>query len=236
VIGWLAVQIALGHGSHEANQRGAVADIAQHSFGLVLLWILGLGLAAYAIWRLSEAAFGTPTDGKKVGPRLKTLVQGIVYAAFSVTTFSFIAGRSRQGQAQQQATATARLMKHTDGRWLVGAIGVVIVVVGLVLIFEGVTRRFEKQLRMNEMSPTARRVVDALGVAGSVARGIVFAIAGALIIDAAVSFDPQKSTGLDGALRKLADRPYGPVLLGVVAIGLVAFGLFSLASARWAKT
>ena len=43
VIGWLAVQIARGHGSHQANQRGALSDIAQHSYGIVLLWILGVG-------------------------------------------------------------------------------------------------------------------------------------------------------------------------------------------------
>ena len=44
------------------------------------------------------------------------------------------------------------------------------------------------------------------------------------------------STGLDGALRTLADRPYGPWLLGALALGLIAFGLYGLAVARWAKT
>ena len=52
----------------------------------------------------------------------------------------------------------------------------------------------------------------------------------------AVTFDPAKSTGLDGALRTLANRAYGPWLLGALALGLIAFGIYGLAAARWAKT
>lgn len=236
VIGLLAVQIARGHGNHQANQRGALGDIAQHSYGIALLWILGIGFAAYAIWRLCEAAFGTAADGLETGPRVKSLVRGIVYAGLAGTTFSFIAGTSRQGQAQQQQTLTARIMSHTYGRWLVGLIGLIVIAAGLAVIAEGARRKFEKDLRMNDLHGTARTIVIRLGMVGTIARGIVFTISGALILDAAVTFQASKSTGLDGALRTLADRPYGPWLLGVLALGLVAFGLYGFAAARWAKT
>jgi hypothetical protein len=236
VMGWLAIQIARGHGNHQANQRGALADIAHRPHGIVLLWVLGLGFAAYAIWCLSQAVFGTVTDGGKAGPRLLGVARAIVYGALAVTTFTFIAGASKQGQAQQQATLTARVMKHDDGRWVVGAIGLIVVVIGLVMIVQGVRRTFEKQLRMDELTGAARTLVLWLGVIGTAARGIVFAIAGALTTQAALTFDPAKSTGLDGALRTLADRPYGPWLLGILALGLIAFGVFGLAVARWTKT
>ncbi len=236
VIGWLAIQIALGHSSQQANQKGALADIAQHSGGLVLLWILGIGFAAYAVWRASEVAFGVAGEGKKAGPRVQSVVRAVVYASLSVTTFAFIAGRSRQGQAQQQETATAKLMKHGYGRWLVALAGLIVVAVGVAMIIEGVTKKFEKHLRMNELHGATRTVVVRLGVVGTVARGVVFAVAGALGVDAAITFDPSKSTGLDGALRTLADRAYGPWLLGALAVGLIAFGLYGFAAARWAKT
>ena len=236
VIGWLAIQIARGHGSHQANQRGALADIAQHSYGIVLLWILGIGFAAYAIWRLSEAAFGTAAEGKKAGPRAQSLVRGIVYAALAVSTVSFIAGTRKQGQSQQQQTLTARVMKHDYGRWAVGLIGLIVVVVGLAMIVEGVRKKFEKQLRMDDLTEPTRTVVVWLGIVGTAARGIAFAIAGVLVVAAAVTFNAAKSTGLDGALRTLADRPYGSWILGILALGLVAFGLFGFAVARWAKT
>jgi hypothetical protein len=236
VIGWLAIQIALGHRSQEANQRGALATVVQHSGGKLLLWILGLGFAAYALWRLSEAAFGTAAEGRKTGPRVQSLVRGVVYAFFAVTTFSFIAGTSGQSQSQQQATETAKLMKHDYGRWLVGLVGVIVVVVGLGMVVEGLRRKFEKQLRMNELHGPTRTVVVRLGMIGTTARGIVFAVAGALVVEAAVNYDAAKSSGLDGALRTLADRAYGPWLLGALAVGLIAFGIYGLAAARYAKT
>jgi len=235
VIGWLALQIALGHHSQEANQSGALATIARHSFGKALVWVLGAGFAAYALWRLSEAAFGTATDGRKAGPRLQSLVRGIVYAGFAVSTFGFIAGTSTQTQNQQQVSATARLMKHSYGQWIVGLAGVLVVMVGLSMVLEGIRKKFEKQLRMQELRGATRTVVTRLAMIGTTARGIVFAVAGALVVQAAVSFKPSESTGLDGALRTLANHAYGPWLLSALALGLIAFGLYGLASARFAK-
>jgi F0F1-type ATP synthase assembly protein I len=236
VIGWLAIQIALGHPSHQANQRGALAEVAQHPAGIVVLWILGFGLAAYAIWRLAEAAFGSAAGGSKASARGKALVRGLAYAAFAVSTFGFIAGRYRQGQSEQQETETARLMAHGYGRWLVGLAGLVVVGVGIGFIVEGVTRRFAAQLRMQELSGPTRAWVVTVGVIGSVARGVVFAIAGALVVDAAVTFDARKSSGLDGALRTLAGHAYGRWLLFLLAAGLIVFAMFGFAAARWAKT
>jgi hypothetical protein len=59
-------------------------------------------------------------------------------------------------------------------------------------------------------------------------------VAGALVV--AVTVSARKSTGLDGALRTFADRPYGPWLLGIVAVGLLVFGVYGFVAARWAKT
>ena len=235
VIGVIALQIAFRRRSQEADQRGALATVAHHSFGHALLWVLGFGFAAYALWRLSEAAFGTAADGGKVGPRLKSLVRGMIYAGLAVSTFGFVVGASRQSQRQQQVTATAKLMRHAYGRWAVGVVGAIVVLVGLAMIGEGIRKKFEKDLRMDQLRGLTRTTVTRLGMIGTIARGLVFAVAGALVVQAAVDFDPAKSDGLDGALRTLAERAYGPWLLGAVAIGLIAFGLYGMAMARFAK-
>ena len=126
-------------------------------------------------------------------------------------------------------------MRHGYGRWLVGLAGVIVVAIGIAMIVEGATRKFENQLKLAELRGSARTTVVALGMVGTIARGIVFAIAGILVIDAASRSTPAKSTGLDGALRTLADRAYGPWLLGILALGLIAFGIYGVAAARWAK-
>ncbi len=236
LIGWIGLQIALGHHTHQANQRGALAEVAHGSVGRALLWVIAFGLGAYALWRLGSAALGNSADGSGAGSRLKSAARGLIYLGLCISTIMFATGASRTGQKQKQQTETARFMHHTFGRWLVGAVGVVVVVIGLYLVFEGITRRFEKHLKLGEMSRITRRAVVVVGAVGTAARGIVFAVAGVLVVAAAVTYDPKKSSGLDGAMRTLADRPYGPWLLSTLAIGLIAFGAFGFAEARWART
>ena len=78
---------------------------------------------------------------------------------------------------------TATAMQHTAGRWLVGIVGLIVVIIGLVLVSEGARRKFMKYLRTWQMSPRTRRVVELLGMIGTIARGLVFALAGVLVIE-----------------------------------------------------
>jgi len=68
---------------------------------------------------------------------------------------------------------------------------------------------------------------------GMVARSLVFALAGYLLIHAAMDFNPKEAQGLDGTLKTMAHHSYGQVLLVVTAIGLFAYGLYSWAEARY---
>jgi uncharacterized protein DUF1206 len=38
---------------------------------------------------------------------------------------------------------------------------------------------------------------------------------------------------LDATLQTLIQQPFGPVLLGIVALGLVAYGVYSFVEARY---
>jgi hypothetical protein len=234
LIGWVAVLVALGHGRHEADQQGALQLVAGKPYGTVSLWLLGIGFAAYALWRLSEAAYGVAGEGNGAGPRLKSLARAVIYAGFAYLTFQILAGR-QGSQARQQQDVTARVMQHPGGRLLVGIIGLIIVVVGLVLISEGLRRKFMRHLRSSEMSQRTRRVVRKLGRIGTVARGVVVALVGVLVVDAAVSHSPAKSGGIDKALLTLRDEPFGAVLLGLAALGLIVFGVYGLCEARWRR-
>ena len=158
LIGWVAVLVALGQSSREADQQGALQLLADKPYGLVSLWLLGVGFAAYALWRLSEAAFGVTGEPPGAGPRLKSLARAVLYAGFAYLTFSVISG-TRHSQARQQQDMTATAMQQTAGRWLVGIVGLIIVIIGLVLVSEGARRTFMKYLRTWEMRPRTRRVV-----------------------------------------------------------------------------
>jgi hypothetical protein len=234
LIGWVAVLVALGNSSHEADQQGALQFLAGKPYGSVSLWLLGMGFAAYALWRLSEAAYGVAGEGKRAGPRLRSLARAAIYAFLAYLTFQVISG-AHGSQSGQQQDVTAKVMQHPGGRWLVGIAGLVIVIIGLVLTMEGIRHKFMKYLRTSQMSPRTRRVVKVLGVIGTVARGVVVVLVGVLVIDAAVSHDPASSGGIDKALLTLRNQPAGPVLLLLVALGLVVFGVYGLCEARWRR-
>ncbi len=171
LIGFLAVLVATGHSAKETDQWGAFQQLNRGSFGHILLWILAIGLAGYSLWRFSEAALGAAGDGRKVGPRVKSLFRGCIYGFFAVNAFQVALGNSSTSQAQRQQTLTAKIMQHPGGRWAVGLVGAIVVIVGLTLVYEGLTRKFEKYLRTSDMSRQTDRVVTALGTFGTTARG-----------------------------------------------------------------
>jgi hypothetical protein len=236
LIGWLALMLATGKRHGETDQRGALNEVARHTGGEALLWVITAGLVAYALWRFSEAAFGAVGEGNKKGPRVQSFVRGCIYAFLAVSAFNLVTHARQQSQVRQQQTWTAKVMSHTGGRWAIGIIGVIVVVVGVMLVAEGLTHKFEKHLDLNRMSPTTRKVVRILGTVGTAARGAVFVIAGIFVVRAAYDFDPNKARGLDGALRSLADNSAGPWLLGAAALGLIAFGVYGYAEAVWRRT
>jgi hypothetical protein len=234
LIGWVALLVALGRSSSEADQLGALQLLAGKPYGLVSLWLLAIGFAAYALWRLSEAAFGVTGEPDGAGPRLVSLGPAVVYAGFAYLTFTVISG-TRRSQSGQQQDLTATVMHHPYGRWLVGIIGLAVVIVGLVLVGQGARRGFMKHLSTRQLSAGKRRVVELLGVIGSIARGLVFALAGVLVVDAAITHKASESGGLDKALLTLRNQPFGEFLVILAALGLAVFGIYGLCEARWRR-
>ena len=208
--------------------------LAGKPYGLVSLFVLGIGFAAYALWRLSEAVFGVTGTPNSAGPRLTSLGRAVIYAGFAYLTFTVISGTQRS-QSRQQQDMTATAMQHAAGRWLVGIVGLIVVVIGLVMVGQGVRRTFMKYLQVSQMSPRTRRVVELLGVVGTIARGLVFALAGVLVIDAAITHRASESGGLDKALLTLRNQPFGEFLMLLAALGLAVFGIYGLCEARWRR-
>ena len=235
LIGALAVQIAFGSGGKQADTSGALHAVAGHPGGIIVLWLLAVGYAGLSIWRFAEVVYGQAgPGGRKAVKRLGSLARALMYAFICGSVVSFILGTGGKTSGDTQSKdATATLMAHGGGRWLVVLIGVGLGVAGVALAVYGIRGKFAKQLHMAQMSRRTAKAVKTLGVVGYVARGVVFSVAGAFLTDAAVSFSPQKAQGIDGSLLKLATTPLGPGLLVAVALGLVIFGIYSCCEARW---
>ncbi|MFF8269572.1 DUF1206 domain-containing protein [Streptomyces sp. NPDC016562] len=240
LVGLLAVQMGFGGDSgKEADRSGAVRTIGEQPFGRVLLWALVVGLAAMALWRLSEAAFGQAvTGGDKWTRRLGSLGLAVFYAVICIGVVqTALVGGSAGGRPGDEASKdyTARVLTWPFGRVLVGVVGAVLVIVGVVIVVRSLMRKFEQNLRTGKMSLVTRRVVAGLGIVGGVATGVVAAVSGLFVVLAAVRFDPGEAKGMDETLRSFAATPAGPVLLIAAAVGLLLFGLYSFCEVRWRK-
>ena len=242
IIGVLALQIAANGGrGGEASKEGALREIAQRPLGGPLLVALAIGLAGYALWRLTEAIWGKrdeEDEAKRTAKRLGSAARALFYGAFCLTTIRFITngpGQANPNGDQQEQSWTARVLGWPAGQWLVAAAGCLVIAGGLYIGYRGLARKFDERLDTSEMGPVTGPTVDVLGVAGMVARSAVSALAGYLLIRAALDYDPSKAQGLDGTLRTLADQAFGRVLLTVTACGLFAYGLYSWAEARYRK-
>ncbi len=233
LVGVLAVRIALGSGSQEADRQGALQQVVAQPFGNVMLWMLVVGFGSMAIWRGARALM-TNGPQRKAGSRLLDGGRAVFYASVCWGTAVFAAGSGggSSGDAKSQDW-TASALKLPGGQVLVGLAGCVLIGVGVALAVRAAMRRFLRELDTAAMGRRAREVVTGLGVAGGVARGIVFAGVGVFALVAAVRFDPREAKGMDATLRSFAHTPVGPWLLVAIAVGLILFGGFSFASARW---
>ena len=235
LVGGLAIELALGLGGKTTDQRGALHTLADEWYGLAALLALAVGFAGYALWRFAVAVLGEKIESEEdvgVGKRLFYAARALLYASLCYSAVTLVLARSGE-KSNTEDKATATVFDWPAGRWLVGAAGIAIVGYGLWNGYRALSRNFEKDLKVEQMSGGERRLVCAVGRAGFAARGIVFALIGIFVVKAALEYDPKEPVGLDGALQRLSEQPYGPALLGTVAAGLVAFGVFSLARARY---
>jgi sterol desaturase/sphingolipid hydroxylase (fatty acid hydroxylase superfamily) len=58
LVAYLALQLAFGQSEGAPSQQGALQQVAEQSFGTVLLWVIALGFLALAIWQFFEALWG----------------------------------------------------------------------------------------------------------------------------------------------------------------------------------
>jgi hypothetical protein len=239
LVAWLALQLAWGGGGQSADQSGAMATLAAQPFGKPLLWIIAIGLVALAVWQAAEAfrwRGGLSASGKErtkaVKKVVKSIAKAVVYAALAFTAFRFAVGGG-QSSAQQQQQRTAGVFGWPGGRFLVGIAALVMIGIGVQHVYKGVKKTFLKQIDMGEAPPKAEKLITRLGQAGFPAKGVALALVGVLLGYAAITFDPAKASGLDGAMRTILDAPFGAWLLTLVALGIVCFGAFLLARARY---
>lgn len=236
-VGVLALQAAFGGSGKTTSQEGAFRSILLAPLGRVLLGIIALGLLGYALWRLFQAIFdpdGEGTDARGIASRFDHGLNGAFHLILAFTAGQLILGLGGRGGGSPDDW-TARLLAQPLGRWLAALIGAVIVGAGVYQFYAAYKANFKEELKLHEMSDREKKWARSSGRLAYAARGVVFIVIGVFLIQAALQTDPDQARGLGGALQALAMQPFGPYLLGAVALGLIAYGIFMLVVARYRR-
>jgi hypothetical protein len=240
IIGGLAALLAIGHGGSATDQHGALQTIYDQPFGKFLLAIVALGLLGFALWSFIQALFDTEGKGrtaKGLIARIGYAMVGVSYGALAFGASHVVAGTGNSGKSSTTSAQdwTALLLKQPFGVALVVLVGLLVIAVALYLFSKAYSAKFRSRLNLATVNAQAKKWVIFVGRCGYAALGVVFSIIGIFLIVAAFQRDPHQAKGLDSALQTLMHQPFGPVLLGIVALGLIAYGVFSLVEARYRR-
>jgi hypothetical protein len=233
VIGFLAVLAAFGRSETPDTQSALEALLAQ-PFGTLLLWLIALGLACFAVWRVVQGLRDTDDhggDAKGMAIRAGLLLSAVSYAALAVLAASLV---SAFGGGEGSDDPSGRWLGAVHGAglaWLaVYVVAALLFVVGAAHIAKGLRAGFEKYFRCGE---DVMRWLKPLARFGLIARGIVFLIIAGLIFRGGLAYDAEQQPGLGDALRAVQTYAFGWFLFLAIGLGLLAFGGYSLAEARY---
>ena len=231
LVAYTALRLALGDQSTRANSQGALAALAQSGLGQVSLVVVAVGFVVLAVWQAIEAYKGHNDDEglRRLVMRITSGAKVVVYLAVAASAVQKAFGESSGGRTD---SVTAEVMSATGGRFLVAAVGLTIIGIGVYLGYHGISEEFAERLDVKARRGDRRPLIVVLGKVGHVAKGIAFALVGALFVMAAWQFQPKESGGLDQGLTTLLQQPMGPYLVGAVALGLISYGLYCFAWAR----
>ena len=235
-IGILALLLAVGEGGDAIDQRGAINVLEGLPGGTVLLAIMALGMAGYALWRLLQGTMDLEEKGKDakgMAIRIGYMASGVAYAALAVHTVKEVMGSASKRDSEEGFSEW--LLANDSGPLILGAIGLAVIGWGIWHFVKAYKEKFMKHVKTARMSGNERTWMRRVGRLGLSARGVVLITLGTLAINAARHHDPREVQGVDGALRELASQPYGIYILGVVALGLIAYGLYWAFNVRYRR-
>lgn len=239
IIGVIAALAALRGNGDTADSHGALEEIVRQPYGRVMLIVVAVGLACYALWRLTQAVLDTEDKGaewKGLAVRAGYACIGFVYFGLGYSAVRLILGGDAGDNSDEKSRAwSATFMSLPFGRMLVGLGGLGFIGFGLWQCFKAYRREFRKKMTRVEMGEHADTFITRAGQFGFASRGVVFGVVGVFLIQAALRARAHEARGLGGALRALEEQPAGPWILGVVALGLVAYGFLMFALALYRR-
>lgn len=235
VIAALIIRTVLGAREEiDIDQDGAIALVAgAGTAGTVLLGVSAAGLVAFGAWQICAAAAGFRwvSGGERTRKRIGAAAKAIAVLTVAVIAVPVAFGEPPRLSGGGAPAVTATLLALPAGRFVVGLVAAVTLVVAGSMVYTGARATFMGDLRRARLSPQLRRVAVVCGSAGNFARAAAFTGVGLSFGAAALTGDPTRSTGVNAVLHSLMNTPAGLAGLLAICAGIAAFGVYCLIDA-----
>lgn len=222
--------IALGTAGEAKDGQSAVFDYIQDvPLGTPLLYVMALGLLAYAAFRFLSAIGDIQHRGSGTEGMIKRggdAASGIAHVVLAYACYQFASGAQQSASEGSGGEAMAgSILTMELGPVLIGLLGLGFLVAAAKQVKDAWDASF-----MHRISAAAPSGVRTAGRIGHGARAVVFAVVGWSMVQGAWFAQESQIKGLGEAILSLRDM--GAVFT-LVAIGLMLFGLFNLVIARY---
>ena len=236
LVGVVALRFALRRGGKITGQEGAVELVLREPLGRLMLAVLAVGLAAYALSMFVAAFVDPERKGKSfqgIAERFGFFVTGIGYVLLALTAFKLLLGR-RGGSGLDLQHVLATVLTPHVGRVLVGLVGLIVMTAGVLQLRLGITGRFRKLLQTGR-SRVAGLLTSISGRVGYLTLGILSLIGGWSLVEVAIEYDPSEASGWSEALGLLSGIGQGRWLLAAAALGLICYGVYFILQVRYRR-
>jgi hypothetical protein len=234
IVGFLALSVALNRGGRVTDTSGALREILRQPFGMLLLYVLAVGLCGYALWRVLDAIFDPDRKGTEFGAlvdRIGNVVRALIYGALGLEAFRLARGL-RAPSGDETEMWASRIMHLPLGDWIIGIVGLIVMAYGASEIVTAAREKIGKLIDASVLPPSMRNSLLAIARFGVAARAAIIVVLGFFLVRAALQHDPSEAAGVRESMVELANVIEGRWMLIALAIGLIAYGVDQALHAR----
>jgi hypothetical protein len=237
IVGFFAALAALGR-ADTMGSEGALRTILGQPFGRALVWLMIVGLAGFALWRVVQAVMDTDRhgrDAKGLAVRAGLVGSAVGYGSLALFALGLVTAWGG-GRGDPSRGWIASIYEAGWGRALVWAVAAILFAVAAAHVWKGYRAGFEKYFRAPARTMRWLRPLSRFGL---IARGVTFILIGILVLRGGLRYgsggEGSGRPGLQDALQAVQGYPAGWLILLVIAVGLAAFGVYSLAEAVYRR-
>ncbi|MCE7027044.1 DUF1206 domain-containing protein [Jiella avicenniae] len=234
IVGYFSFRAAFASGE-AMDTKDAIEVIAGSGFGVVLLVVMVLALAAFAVWRLIQVVMDVDRHGtgaKGLFVRAGLLISAFSYGGLALYATTLLLGSASDGGGGGKSGVIAYAYEQGYGVWVTYLIAAGMAAAAIAHVVKAAKAGFEKYMAIPE---DRRWLLKPVCQFGLTARALTFVVLAGLLATGAAGYSSGDTPGLDAALQEIAGWSFGWLFLSLTGLGLIAFGVYSIAEAIYRR-